>query len=247
MANVVFRRGTSAQLAQIANVDGQLLFSTDENKILMDDGTTRKQYGGDTQVDSALSSTSTNPLQNKIVYSSCVKYTDIVDSLATIASITQNDIPVGALAVKELNSNLTNENNEPFRFGYDAQSGKRGYIIKEAGTDVFVPFSSKLIQHIWNTYMLGGGTNSFIYETSNYSNLKFTSRTLGNSAKIVIYGSNKEYTRPNPLALPSDAVLLKTISATSITTENINISNYNWVYVKVIDGSWYIDCDLEFE
>ncbi len=106
MANVVFRRGTSAQLAQIANVDGQLLFSTDENKILMDDGTTRKQYGGDTQVDSALSSTSTNPLQNKIVYSSCVKYTDIVDSLATIASITQNDIPVGALAVKELNSNL---------------------------------------------------------------------------------------------------------------------------------------------
>lgn len=38
-----------------------------------------------------------------------------------------------------MNESLTNENGEVFRFAY--QDGKRGMWIKEADTDVFVPFN----------------------------------------------------------------------------------------------------------
>ena len=41
----------------------------------------------------------------------------------------------------QLNNNLT-ANGQQFRFGYDSETQKYGYILKEADTDVFVPFSS---------------------------------------------------------------------------------------------------------
>ena len=43
-------------------------------------------------------------------------------------------------AVDEVNERLVNDNGEEFRYGY--QDGKRGVWVKEAGTDVFVPFKS---------------------------------------------------------------------------------------------------------
>lgn len=42
--------------------------------------------------------------------------------------------------IDELNGNLTAENSQRFKFGY--QDGKYGYWKKEADTDVFVPFKS---------------------------------------------------------------------------------------------------------
>lgn len=63
----------------------------------------------------------------------------IIDDLEDIAVVTQNGFMAGALAVKELNSNLT-ANSQPFRFGY--QDGKYGFIISEGGADTFSPFSS---------------------------------------------------------------------------------------------------------
>ena len=55
--------------------------------------------------------------------------------------------------VSELNERLVNENGEEFRYGY--QDGKRGVWVKEADTDVFVPFrpnlSSKLVEFLNNS------------------------------------------------------------------------------------------------
>lgn len=47
-----------------------------------------------------------------------------------------------ALVTKQLSSNLTAENDQRFKFGY--QDGKYGYWKKEADTDVFVPFNKIL-------------------------------------------------------------------------------------------------------
>lgn len=44
--------------------------------------------------------------------------------------------------IEEVNSSLTANNAQKFQFAYDAESGKYGYMVKEADTDVFVPFSS---------------------------------------------------------------------------------------------------------
>lgn len=37
---------------------------------------------------------------------------------------------------------MTADNGQTFQYGYDSTSGKYGYYVKEAGTDVFVPFST---------------------------------------------------------------------------------------------------------
>lgn len=50
--------------------------------------------------------------------------------------------------INQINDSLTNENGETFRYGY--QDGKRGVWVKEADTDVFVPFKSDLVvSDIW--------------------------------------------------------------------------------------------------
>ena len=45
-------------------------------------------------------------------------------------------------AIDKMSENLVNENGETFKYGY--QDGKRGVWVKEADTDVFVPFSKGL-------------------------------------------------------------------------------------------------------
>ena len=44
MANVIFRRDTTANIANIPIVDGQILLSTDDNFIYLDNGNQRIQY-----------------------------------------------------------------------------------------------------------------------------------------------------------------------------------------------------------
>lgn len=41
-----------------------------------------------------------------------------------------------------LNNSLTADNSQSFQFAYDSASGKYGYKVKEADTEVFVPFKS---------------------------------------------------------------------------------------------------------
>ena len=58
-----------------------------------------------------------------------------------------DDIPTnddGTLigAIKQINTHLTANNDAPFRFGYDSNTGKYGFITNEGGADTFNPFSS---------------------------------------------------------------------------------------------------------
>ena len=66
MANVLFKRGTKAEIDAEPISDGKILFTTDQiyNKIYTDNGTKRIQIGGTMDVDTTLSTTSSNPIAN---------------------------------------------------------------------------------------------------------------------------------------------------------------------------------------
>lgn len=93
------------------------------------------------------------------------------------------------LATTEATHELS-QNMGGLKFGYDAASGKYGYWIKEADTDVFVPFSSgiKNLLH----YQFGGtsdGGNRFVQ--LNYDDLSLESNVINSGV------STSEYSFPN--------------------------------------------------
>ena len=108
MANetVLFKRGDSATITSTPVTDGQILFDTSGNgKMYLDNGTDRLEMGGAITVDASLSKTSTNAIQNKAVTG------NILNSLAEVSAATQQNTIAGALALKEVNSSLTNISN----------------------------------------------------------------------------------------------------------------------------------------
>ena len=80
-ASITILRNTKANIDAEPIKDGNILFTTDQakNKIYTDVGTTRIQIGGTVDVDTELSTTSTNPVQNKVIANS-------IDDLATTRS-----------------------------------------------------------------------------------------------------------------------------------------------------------------
>ena len=58
------------------------------------------------------------------------------------------------------NNSLTADNAQPFKFAYDSESGKYGYKIKEADTDVFVPFSSGVVELPFSLFGFGDGNQA---------------------------------------------------------------------------------------
>lgn len=134
MANetVLFKRGDSATITSTPITDGQILFDTSGNgKMYLDNGTTRLAMGGSVTIDSTLSKTSTNAVQNKAVTG------NILNSLAEVSAATQQNTIAGALALKEVNSSLESQPD----FVYDSTGKITGYKTK-VGADTVFPFSS---------------------------------------------------------------------------------------------------------
>ena len=71
-ASITILRNTQANINAEPIKDGNILFTTDqaENKIYADVGTTRIKIGGTVDVDTTLSTTSANPVQNKVITNS---------------------------------------------------------------------------------------------------------------------------------------------------------------------------------
>lgn len=137
MANetVLFKRGDSATITSTPITDGQILFDTSGNgKMYLDNGTTRLTMGGAVTIDSTLSKTSTNAIQNKAVTG------NILNSLAEVSAATQQNTIAGALALKEVNSSLKANNNQIYM---DYHDGKYGINTSSSrGADTFIPFHS---------------------------------------------------------------------------------------------------------
>lgn len=136
MANetVLFKRGDSATITSTPITDGQILFDTSGNgKMYLDNGTTRLAMGGSVTIDSTLSKTSTNAVQNKAVTG------NILNSLAEVSAATQQNTIAGALALKEVNSSLGGGRiqlvvNEDGSLGYKLDGADTVYPFKNVST-----------------------------------------------------------------------------------------------------------------
>lgn len=101
MATVLFKRTDNPDDVPI--VDGQLVFSTSNYKIYMDNGTERLQYGGDTDlITDPTSATVTNAFSATGSLNLFLQKTTVVDTKANALAVTQNYIPLGCLAFKEM-------------------------------------------------------------------------------------------------------------------------------------------------
>ena len=102
-ASITILRNTKANIDAEPIKDGNILFTTDQakNKIYTDVGTTRIQIGGTVDVDTELSTTSTNPVQNKV----------ITNSINDVRGHLQNEIGDLADSISNVSNGLTNVSN----------------------------------------------------------------------------------------------------------------------------------------
>ena len=98
---------TTAELATEAIEAGKILIDTDNGSMYLDkvSGTTRIPIGKDA-LDTALSTTSHNAIENQALTNS------IINTTAEVSAITADNIPCGTKPVKELITNLNNGNLE---------------------------------------------------------------------------------------------------------------------------------------
>lgn len=96
--NVYFKYGTTAEITAQGVQQGKFLIDYEAKEISIDkDGTNRVVLN---EVDTALSTISTNAIQNKALTNS------IINTTAEVSAITVNSIPCGTKPVKELITNV---------------------------------------------------------------------------------------------------------------------------------------------
>lgn len=101
MATVLFKRTDDQSTVPV--VDGQLVFDETNFKIYMDNGNTRLQYGGDTDlITDPTSATVTNAFSATGSLNLFLQKTTVVDTKVNALAVTQNYIPLGCLAFKEM-------------------------------------------------------------------------------------------------------------------------------------------------
>lgn len=101
MATVLFKRTDNPDDVPIQ--DGLLVFSTTNHKIYMDNGTERLQYGGDTDlITDPTEATVTNTFSATGSLNLFLQKTTVVDTKSNALAVTQNYIPLGCLAFKEM-------------------------------------------------------------------------------------------------------------------------------------------------
>lgn len=103
MATVSFKRGTTTQMNNTPITDGMLFYNTENHKIFMDNGSERLQYGGDTDLISDPSeATVTNVFSATSSMDLFPLKTTVLDSKTNALAVTQEHIPLGCLAFKEM-------------------------------------------------------------------------------------------------------------------------------------------------
>ena len=103
MATVSFKRGTTSQMNNTPVTDGMLFYNTENHKIFMDNGSERLQYGGDTDLISDPSeATVTNVFSATSSMNLFPLKTTVLDSKTNALAVTQEHIPLGCLAFKEM-------------------------------------------------------------------------------------------------------------------------------------------------
>ena len=114
MATVLFKRTDDQSTVPIQ--DGLLVFDTSNHKIYMDNGTERLQYGGDTDlITDPTEATITNAFSATGSLNLFLQKTTVVDTKSNALAVTQNYIPLGCLAFKEMLGTTNYANAYEFR------------------------------------------------------------------------------------------------------------------------------------
>ena len=100
MPTITFRRASNVQ--NIPITDGQIIFDTARNVILMDNGNVRNQYAGATQLISTTpEARSDNAFNAQATTQLFLQKTTVVDTKSNALAVTQNYVPLGCLAFKQ--------------------------------------------------------------------------------------------------------------------------------------------------
>ena len=173
MSNVTFKR--SPNVNSIPIVDGQLIFDETNNKIYMDNGEQRLQYGGDvsliSQVDYATENNAFSALATTELF---LNKNTVVDSKTDALAATEQGLPVGCLAFQSaigqadyssidntisaclltLDGRFKANNNTLYM---DYHDGKYGVNTSSTrGADTFIPFNQGGTIRIQGVCNIGG-------------------------------------------------------------------------------------------
>ena len=180
MSTVSFKR--SANVNEIPIVDGQLVFDETHNKIYMDNGSERLQYGGDVSlIEDVNYATSNNTFSANGSLDIFTQKLSVIDNKDSALAATEQHVPVGCLAfqsvignadysgvgntisdslvtlknnINSVNGQLTANNNAMYM---DYHDGKYGVNTSSTrGADTFIPFND--IEPIYNAIVARGVT-----------------------------------------------------------------------------------------
>lgn len=87
----------------------------------------------------------------------------IIDDPDTAEATTEEGYIAGVQLFNHVNESLTADNSQAFQFAYDSATQKYGYKVKEADTEVFVPFKSNEINYAVGTFNAEVGKQYQIY------------------------------------------------------------------------------------
>ncbi len=153
MATVLFKRGSSDDMANTPIQDGLLYFNVETHKIFMDNGSQRLQYGGTVDLISNPSeATADNVFNASGAIDAFPLKTTIVDTKANALSVTQNYIPLGCLAFKETigTTNFANVGDGTVSGGLTALRGETIQATLAAG-ETTITLASTLLNN--NSYV----------------------------------------------------------------------------------------------
>ena len=183
MSTVSFKR--SANVNEIPIVDGQLVFDETHNKIYMDNGTERLQYGGDVSlIEDTSYATSNNTFSANGSLNLFTQKLSVIDNKDSALAATEQHVPVGCLAfqsvvgntdysgigntvsdslvtlknnINSINGQLTANNNAIYM---DYHDGKYGVNTSSTrGADTFIPFRQSIHFNLGSVSQVPSGTN----------------------------------------------------------------------------------------
>lgn len=164
-----------------------------------------------------------------------------VTAAATAGNVTA---PVGAGALAEVNSSLTNEVAETFNYGI--KDGVRGFYTNPSrADDSFIPFKNNFTTIINIPYCYyGTNSNMLALSVSSYKKIRISNVTTINNASIRIYKTTSLVA--NSAVLPSDAVQLGSIGngGSEIT---INLTNVDYLLLYSSDAPTYTNAHIELD
>ncbi len=174
----------------------------------------------------AFSAANMNALEQRIDAAFTAQDAKVIEDLDDIAAVTQEGYVAGALALKQVNSNLTAGDGTKFRYGV-TDDGKPGYIVTDgAGADTVVPFNNGFLpSFVTDVYIFresnGYAKLNYVLDTHNKNTLNFTQTCEKDSCATAVYGNGSQ--------------ILDSNHQSQSKTFTIDVSAYDTVTITGVD------------